>query len=268
MRLRWSPLLLSALALQLTCNARSLASDGAGKPKPAESPARVAAPAPAPPAPPASSAPADAAPVARRSYVVAAMGDSLTDPRSHGGLYLRYLQERCPSSRFDSYGKGGEMVNQMRRRFAADVLGVPFDPGKPKYTHVIVFGGVNDLYSDLTAGRTVAKITTDLSAMYAAAHDQGLRVVALTVTPWGDFRRYYTPARGATTAELNHWILAQKDAKRVDAAVDAFPLLSCGDPERLCVRYALPFKDGLHFGPEGHKKLADALYREVFSDCR
>src|SRR5690242_18840652 len=36
------------------------------------------------------------APVARRTYVVAAIGDSLTDLRSHGGGYLTILQERCP----------------------------------------------------------------------------------------------------------------------------------------------------------------------------
>ncbi|HEX7668037.1 MAG TPA: SGNH/GDSL hydrolase family protein, partial [Polyangiaceae bacterium] len=163
-------------------------------------------------------------PQTRRAYAVAAIGDSLTDPRSNGGRYLRLLAERCPESRFDSYGKGGEMVNQMRRRFAADVLGIPPDPGKPRYTDVIVFGGVNDLYSDLTAGRTVKKITTDLSAMYVAAREHGLRVVAVTVTPWGGFSRYFTPARAATTAELNHWILAQPAAGTVDFAVDAFPL--------------------------------------------
>ena len=112
------------------------------------------------------------------------MGDSLTDPRSNGGLYLRYLKERCPRSTFDSYGKGGEMVNQMRRRFATDVLAsVPSD-GVAPYTHVLVFGGVNDLYSDLTAHRTLDKIEGDLSSMYAAAKGRGLAVIALTVTPW------------------------------------------------------------------------------------
>src|SRR5579872_5040513 len=99
-------------------------------------------------------------------FVVAAMGDSLSDPRVGGGKYLDVLRKRCPLSRFDSYGKGGEMVNQMRRRFAGDI----FAPGKPRYTHVIVFGGVNDLYSDLTAGRTPALIERDLTAMYQAAH--------------------------------------------------------------------------------------------------
>ena len=38
----------------------------------------------------------------------------------------------------DGYGKGGDMVNQMRRRFAASGNGAG-------YSHVIVFGGVNDL---------------------------------------------------------------------------------------------------------------------------
>jgi lysophospholipase L1-like esterase len=209
----------------------------------------------------------------RRTYVVAAIGDSLTDPRSQGGLYLRYLQERCPASRFDSYGKGGEMVNQMRRRFVRDVFGdgaaPPGDlPRKPRYTHVIVFGGVNDLYSDLTAHRTVGKITDDLAAMYRAARERGLGVVAMTVAPWGGFHRYYNASRAATTAELNGWIVAQRAANAIDFAVDAHALLACGDPEVLCDRYAAPFHDGIHFGPEGHRRLAEALYADVFSDCR
>src|SRR6185436_1312888 len=101
------------------------------------------------------------------------IGDSLTDFAVNGGLYLRYLRDRCPESRFDGFGKGGEMVNQMRRRFVRDVFG----PGAPKYPHAIVFGGVNDLYSDLTANRTVSKIEGDLSTMYTAAHDHGAKVI-------------------------------------------------------------------------------------------
>jgi lysophospholipase L1-like esterase len=210
----------------------------------------------------------------RRTYTVAAIGDSLTDPRSQGGLYLRYLHDRCPASRFDSYGKGGEMVNQMRRRFARDVFGDPAlspdDPRarRPGYTHVIVFGGVNDLYSDLTAHRSVDRITADLSAMYRAARERGLRVIAVTVAPWGGFHRYYDASRAATTAELNRWILVQRDVHAVDFAIDAHTLLACGDPDALCARYAAPFGDGIHFGPEGHRRLADALFADVFADCQ
>jgi lysophospholipase L1-like esterase len=202
-------------------------------------------------------------PPAAVPVIVAAMGDSLTDPRSNGGKYLDVLRQRCPKSRFDSYGKGGEMVNQMRHRFAGEIFG----DGKPAYTHVIVFGGVNDLYSDLTAGRTPALIERDLTQMYEVAHRHGAKVVAITVTPWGGFSRYFNPTRLAATLEVNRWILAQRDAGTIDAALDAYPLLSCGDSTRLCAKLAAPFKDGLHFGPEGHEKLGEQLFAQVFANC-
>jgi lysophospholipase L1-like esterase len=195
--------------------------------------------------------------------VVAAMGDSLTDARSHGGKFLDLLRQRCPRSQFDNYGKGGQMVNQMRHRFDDDVFG----PGKPAYTHVIVFGGVNDLYSDLTAGRTPALIERDLATMYDHAHRHGAKVVAVTVSPWGGFSRYFNASRSAATLELNRWILAQRDAGAVDAVIDAYALLSCGEPTVLCPAFTAPFKDGLHFGREGHAKLGEALFAQVFAGC-
>ena len=202
-------------------------------------------------------------PAPKQPVIVAAMGDSLTDARSNGGKFLDLLRERCPRSRFDNYGKGGQMVNQMRRRFAGDLFG----PGRPAYTHVIVFGGVNDLYSDLTAGRTPAKIEQDLTLMYQEARRHGARVVALTVAPWGGFTRYFNASRSAATLELNRWISAQRDAGAVDAVVDAYGLLSCGDPTRLCPRYTPPYTDGIHFGAEGHRRLGEALFDQVFSGC-
>jgi lysophospholipase L1-like esterase len=199
----------------------------------------------------------------KQPVTVAAIGDSLTDARSGGGKFLDVLREKCPLSRFDNYGKGGQMVNQMRRRFADDLFG----PDKPAYTHVIVFGGVNDLYSDLTAGRTPAKIEQDLLTMYQTARQHGARVVAITVSPWGGFTRWFNASRGAATLEVNRWIAAQRDAGTVDAVVDAYALLSCGDATMLCPRFQAPFKDGLHFGPEGHRKLGEALFDQVFASC-
>jgi lysophospholipase L1-like esterase len=204
---------------------------------------------------------ADPPPV-KAPVVVAAMGDSLTDARSRGGKFLDVLRRHCPLSRFDNYGIGGQMVNQMRHRFDDDVFG----PGKPAYTHVIVFGGVNDLYSDQTAGRTPALIERDLTFMYQEAHRHGAKVVALTVAPWGGFSRYFNASRSAATLDLNRWILAQRDSGVVDAAVDAYGLLSCGDPTVLCPSYTAPFHDGLHFGSEGHERLGEAL-AQVFATC-
>jgi lysophospholipase L1-like esterase len=195
--------------------------------------------------------------------VVAAMGDSITDTAAHGGKFLDVLRARCPSSRFDNYGKGGQMVNQMRHRFTDDLFAV----GKPAYTHVIVFGGVNDLYSDLTAGRTPALIERDLTAMYEEAHRHGAKVVAITVTPWGGYTRYFNASRSAATLVLNQWIVAQRETGTVDAAVDAYGLLSCGATTLLCPKFSEPFHDGIHFGPEGHVRLGEALYEQVFSNC-
>jgi lysophospholipase L1-like esterase len=207
-------------------------------------------------------------PAGPRRYVVAVLGDSLTDPKSQGGKYIDYLRERCPKSRFDGYGKGGDMVNQMRRRLGTQVFGSEGDAGprSEEYTHLIVFGGVNDLLSDKTAFRTPAKIEADLTAIYTTAREHGARVVAITVAPWSG-NRDYNPSRGEAMREVNRFIAEQPAAGTVDHVVDAVPLLSCGDPQRLCARFGGPFKDGLHFGTEGHQALGEALYRQVFSDC-
>jgi lysophospholipase L1-like esterase len=216
------------------------------------------------PTPPASSvasaldASANATPE-RRPCRVALIGDSLT---AVGGGYVRYLEKRSPRSRFVSYAKGGAMVNQMRRQLEAMRA-----DGEGSFTHLVVFGGVNDLYSDETAGRTVPKIEADLAALYAAGRARGLRVVALTVAPWGGFAKYYNARRGAATRELNDWIRLGVDRGDVDVVVDAYALLSCGEPERLCSRYTLPKDDGLHFGKLGHETLGGALYDAEFARC-
>ena len=103
--------------------------------------------------------------------------------------------------------------------------------------------------------------------MYEIAHEHGAKVVAITVTPWGGFTRYFNPSRLAATLEVNRWILAQHTSGAIEAAVDAYPLLSCGDPAVLCARFAAPFHDGLHFGPEGHEELGEKLFAQVFTNC-
>jgi len=194
--------------------------------------------------------------------VIAAIGDSLTDPRSHGGGYLSYLKTRCPSIEIDNFGKGATMVNQMRRSFEQQVAASP-----KRYTHLVIFGGVNDLYSDLTAFRTPAKIEADLGYMYGWGKEHGVQVVALTVAPWGGFKRYFNPSRADATRAVNAWIRQRGQEGQVAHVVDAYALLSCGDPESLCDRFFTPFKDGIHFGPGGHQILGQALFRAGFSDC-
>lgn len=193
----------------------------------------------------------------RRPCRLLAAGDSLTDPRSGGGGYLELAQRSC-GCEVTNLGQGGAMVNQIRRRLLAHL-----EASGELYTHAVIFGGVNDLYSDLTAKRTVAKISADLDAMYRASKRHGLRVVALTVAPWGGFKRYFTDQRWTHTLELNAWIRQSPSRDSSDAVVDAESLLACGDPRFLCASYAAPYRDGLHFGPRGHRQLAVALVRAL-----
>jgi lysophospholipase L1-like esterase len=142
-----------------------------------------------------------------------------------------------------------------------------FATNPPRYATVVVFGGVNDLYSDETAKRTNPKIERDLTAIYHLARGHADRVVALTVAPWGGFRKWYTERRGHNTQLLNHWISQGVGRGDLNAVVESGPLLSCGDEERLCPEYMPPFRDGLHFGPKGHRRLGAALLAAVRSTC-
>jgi len=215
----------------------------------------------------ASADPSTAPKVAKRRYIVAAMGDSLTDPRSHGGKYLEVLRERCPQSVFDSYGVGGQMVNQMRKRFPRDILGEPPLPGaaKPQYTHLLMLGGINDICSDETALRTNDKIRRDLAAMFNMAKQNHIQVVAMTLPPWGGFKLYYNPRRAASTREINRWLWKQAQDGQVDALFDTRPLLSCGHPELLCEKYGWP--DKVHWSKEGHRVIGAALHAQLFNNC-
>jgi lysophospholipase L1-like esterase len=273
---RFRPSATAVLVALITLTAAVFVRCGGGTPEPVAPVASSVTPAPAKEAPvvavtDASVDPAEAAanqaPPPKQRYVVAAIGDSITDERSHGGKYLAYVKERCPESQFDNYGKGGDMVNQMRRRFPREVLG-EFGGPKPHYTHLVVFGGVNDLYSDLTAGRNPKNVSEDLAWMYQRGREKGMQIVAITVAPWGGFKKYYNEKRGKATIELNDWIKSQLSAKTVDYVIDAYSLLSCGDPERLCADYEMKFlQDGLHFSAPGHERLGAALYEQVFANC-
>jgi len=202
-----------------------------------------------------------------RRYVVAAIGDSLTDPRSGGGKYLKALAQRCPESRFDAYGVGGQRTDHMRWRISDDLFGrsTPWQK-RPHYDHVIILGGVNDLAQAPIRDARIERIKQNLSEMYRAARARGVTVVALTVPPWGKLRGGFD-RRAAATELLNGWIRSRRSAGQVDEVVDIHPLLSCGDKDVLCPKHRRFINDNIHWGSAGHELVAEALHRQVFSDC-
>ncbi len=214
---------------------------------------------------PGAAGPADAS--GQKRYVVAAIGDSLTDPRSHGGGYLEVLRQRCPESRFESYGVGGNMANMMRRRFLRDVFGEDPPGGRssarPAWTHVIILGGLGDVISNLTAKRSAASIQRDIGWMVEETHRRGARALVMTLPPWAGASQY-DGVRAQIARDVNGWILGET-GKSIDASFDTRPILSCGRPERLCDGLAAP--DGLHWSRAGQTKLGEALAAGPFADC-
>lgn len=199
--------------------------------------------------------------------MVAAIGDSLTDPKSHGGIYLEVLRERCPASRFESYGVGGNMASMMRTRFLRDVFGED-PPGtksdeRPAWTHVIVLGGLGDVLSNITAKKSAASIERDIGWMVAETRKRGAKALVMTLPPWAGAKQYDN-VRAQMAVEVNAWILAET-GRSIDATFDTRPVLSCGRPERLCD--GLAFKDGLHWSRAGQTKLGEALAAGPFADC-
>lgn len=203
-----------------------------------------------------------------RRYVVAAIGDSLTDTRAGGGKYMKALAERCPESRFDAYGVGGQRTDHMRWRFTEDLFGesTPWIK-RPHYTHVIILGGVNDLAAASLSEARIGRIRGNLSYMYRTGRKRGLSVVALTIAPWGRLRGVDDKRVQATEA-LNTWIREQGTTGEVDQVVDIHPSLSCGDSQLLCPKYRRFANDHIHWGTQGHEVVAQALAKHVFSDCR
>jgi len=276
------PLRLAAITLSLSHAACASSAPSSSGEATAEAPAPVVASAAAAASATAASATGSAssepspaptanAPAHEERYVVAAMGDSLTDPKSHGGKYLDVLRRKCPESQFDSFGVGGNMVNQMRKRLLPRVFGAETKTttGTDKrltYTHLLVLGGINDIISDETALRTNDKIERDLSWMYAEAKKRGLKVIAVTLPPWGGLKGWHNPRRQASTEAINRWIRGAEERGEVDGVFDVYPLMSCGSPTFLCDEYAWP--DGAHWTKKGHEVMGKALYEAHFHDCR
>lgn len=252
-----------ASLLALGCHARGEAPRSDGRPESAQASAAAALAETSPTS--GGGRTALPAPEARkRVYHVAALGDSITDERVGGGKYLAYLRKACPQSTFHHFGKGGDMTNQMLVRLERDLLP---EVSRLKLDTLVVLGGVNDLYSNLTAGRTNERIEESLLSIYERARAKGLRTIGITVLPWGGFTRYFTPARGDNTRALNAWILGQVAQRKLDLAVDGYAQLSCGHPEKLCPSFERTRPDGLHPGPEGHRILGEFLLSQAFSDC-
>lgn len=176
------------------------------------------------------------------------------------------LGRRCPESRFDSYGVGGQRTDHMRWRFAHDVLGQGNRRPPPRYSHVIVLGGINDVLSASIHHAPIRRTQQNLSFMYRLARAHGLSVIAVTLPPWGKLEGV-SDARVKATDALNRWIIERPEQGEVNFAVDIRPALTCNERE-LCRDKRRFASDLVHWSSAGHRAVAELLHQQAFADCR
>lgn len=180
------------------------------------------------------------APISNGLCKAGVMGDSITAWASFN--YVDKLNSLCGANVFDNYGIGGQGTGAMAARFDTDII-------SHNYRDAIILAGVNDIASR----RSVTTIKNNLANMYKKAKDAGMRVIAVTITPWQDHSSW-TPEFQAKTEEINAWILSKP--ANVDVVVDAYAVLNAFSTKPL------------HPNPAGQKAIGDAIYNAAYSSAQ
>jgi hypothetical protein len=174
------------------------------------------------------------------SPLISFMGDSLT----YNEFTNRVLNNLGGFFLFNE-GIGGNTTAQMLARFQADVL-----DKTPNNVHIL--GGINDV----SGGSTAAQIKSNLQDMYDLAANDGLLVVASTITPWDAA----TAPQQVIIDDVNNWIL--NTASNIDYTVDLYTVMEDPiNPDKLNPLYDLG--DGIHWNVLGRETAGDAVFNAV-----
>lgn len=188
---------------------------------------------------------------------IVALGDSTTagtpgfaspleaPPNGRGNVesqFAYWLEQRRPHWRVLNRGVNGERTDQIRARFARDVLAAAPDL-------VIVLAGVNDIYQGVSAGT----VQHQLEAIYAraAAATPPLPVVACSILPYNTA----SAAQNVAMHAVNDWIAGYCDTHEGIVFCDTRAAVSLpGDADRL-----VSSPDDLHPSAAGYRLMALAL---------
>ena len=152
-------------------------------------------------------------------------------------------------------------------RFDEDVLAVP------SVKYLIVLEGINDIGHIGPAGKPQEQVTADdiiggLKQMIERAHEQGIKVVGATLTPFDgeaqSSRGYFSPEKEKVRAAVNDWI---RNGKAYDAVVDFDKAVrDPKSPNHILAAY--DSGDSLHPSDAGYQAMADAIDLSVFKDAK
>jgi len=183
------------------------------------------------------------------SHQIYFMGNSLTQSavKDTDNVYPNKVGLLLGNSwNVNNKGIGGNTTAQMLARFNTDII----DNGDAEY--VVILGGINDIGLDIDA----TTIEANLQAMYTAAHNDSIKVVAVTILP----RTNYSAARYAIMDSVNTWI--KESAINVDYIVDAFSVF-----ENPVGTHTLDttYSDGgnVHLSRAGYELLGTTVYNNV-----
>lgn len=180
-------------------------------------------------------------------YAIYCIGDSLTA----ADYYEAELRTLLGGS-YTVVNKGinGDTTSGMLTRFTTDVLN--HDPD-----FSVIWGGVNDI----NRGTPLATIQSNLQSTYTRAHNAGITVIAIAMSPWKDHLKWTTFKQTATN-DLRTWI--KTTAVNIDYVIDIYPLLAkSGDPDALAPAY--DSDDHLHFNSTAGVVIGQAIYDAVFA---
>ena len=192
----------------------------------------------------------------RRERVrIVALGDSTTagtpeflspleaPPAGRGNetsQYAWWLMKAHPEWEVMNRGVNGERSDQIRARFARDVLA-------REPSAVVIIAGVNDIYQ----GHSARAVIAQLRAMYDSAAQARIPVVAGSIIPFNTA----TADQNSRMTEVNAWIerhaltggnIAFADTRRAVARPDNLDLLNDSPDE-------------LHPSPAGYRRMAEAI---------
>jgi len=197
------------------------------------------------------------APAERRPGSVVALGDSITEgafgkPPAIVTPYPATLQRLLgPGFTVDNLGVGGYRVRDVLKKWRREARG-------RGYAVAVVLAGANDL----RRGASADEIWTPLSALYDEILTEGIRLIAVTATPFqGWAADPWTERKQSALEELNRRI-ARLCAERGCAVADAHAALADPkDPRSLAPGY--DSGDHLHPCQAGLDRLAEIVRERI-----
>lgn len=180
----------------------------------------------------------------RKTREIAAMGDSMTA----NGTYVNELSSLLGLGwKITNMGISGGLA------FGMDVRFSEVTDSSAEYT--IILGGINDI----SQNQTQQDIKDALQSMYTKASNAGIKVVAMTILPFGN-STVYTAPKETMRNDINLWIL--NEAIDIDHVVDIATVLQ--DPvDTKDLNPIYDSGDGLHPNTAGYELIAETINSNV-----